>query len=131
MVEEWKGAPSLPEYEVSSFGRIRRIPYEAPMPRGGTRVYGGKAHRGQWDHKSKRRIFVFKDRTYKVHQLVCVAFNGPKPFPEAIVMHNDEDGDNNVPSNLKWGTQKENLNYPGFRDYAKRTCRSKMSSTPF
>lgn len=36
-------------------------------------------------------------------------------------MHMDENSRNNVPSNLKWGTQKENLSAPGFIEY----CRSR------
>jgi hypothetical protein len=51
----------------------------------------------------------------KVHQLVCEAFHGPKPFSTAVVIHLDEDGHNNRPENLKWGTQKENLNMPKYK----------------
>lgn len=58
---------------------------------------------------------VAKQRPRKVHQLVCEAFHGPKPFPEAVVIHLDEDALNNRPENLKWGTQKENLNMPKFK----------------
>lgn len=55
----------------------------------------------------------------KMHQLVCEAFHGPKPFPKAVVIHIDENGLNNRPENLKWGTQKENLNAPGFIAWCK------------
>ncbi|WP_413716185.1 HNH endonuclease signature motif containing protein [Sphingobium sp. B1D7B] len=51
----------------------------------------------------------------KIHQAVCEAFHGPKPFPRAVVIHLDEDAHNNRPENLKWGTQKENLNMPKFK----------------
>lgn len=91
------------------------------MPYGGTRWYGGQPHYGQWDEYTKRFIFRFQSRTYKVHQLICEAFNGPKPFEKAVVMHVDEDGSNNKPDNLQWGTQKENLNALGFLAY----CRSR------
>jgi len=57
----------------------------------------------------------------KVHRLVCEAFHGPAPFRNAVVIHLDEVGVNNRPENLKWGTQKENLNMPGFKAY----CRSR------
>lgn len=113
--EEWRVSPSLPEYEVSSLGRVRRIPYRAPMPRGGYRIYGGKAHYGQ--EADGRMVFVFRGKTYKVHQLVCEEFNGPKPFPSAVVMHLDENFRNNRPDNLRWGTQKENLNMPKIKRY--------------
>jgi hypothetical protein len=112
--EIWK--PSrLPGLSVSSWGRVKIEPYESKMPNGGTRYYVGKPTYGVWDDDHKRFNFLFKRKTYKVHQLVCEAFNGPKPFPKAVVMHDDEDASHNWPSNLIWGTQKENLNYPGFR----------------
>lgn len=124
MTEEWRISPRLPEYEVSSFGRVRRIRYQAQMPNGGLRWYGGQIHVGQISEG--RLIFVFRRKSYKIHQLVCEAFNGPKPFPEAVVCHKDENYLNNSASNLKWGTQKENLNYPAFRQYCADVVRKKM-----
>ena len=115
--EVWIESPSLPDYEVSSFGRVRRKTYTSKMPKGGYRTYGGVPHYGQDD--GKRMIFVYKQKSYKVHTLVNEAFNGPKPFKTAVTMHDDEDYHNNTPGNLKWGTQKENLNYPGFIEYCK------------
>jgi len=55
----------------------------------------------------------------KVHRLVCEAFHGPPPFDRAVVIHLDENALNNKPENLKWGTQKENLNMPGYIAYCK------------
>lgn len=55
-----------------------------------------------------------------MHQLVCEAFHGPKPFPRAVVIHADENALNNAPENLRWGTQKENLNAPGFKEYCRQ-----------
>jgi hypothetical protein len=118
-MEEWKTVPSLPEYEASSLGQIRRIPYEAEMPRGGFRTYGGKEWKGVWTKDRKRRIVMFNRKTYKVHRLVCEAFNGPSPFQGAVVMHLNENSDDNRPENLAWGTQKQNLNAPGFIAYCK------------
>ena len=34
-----------------------------------------------------------------------------------MVIHLDEDGMNNRPENLRWGTQKENLNMPKIKAY--------------
>lgn len=62
----------------------------------------------------------------KVHQLVCEAFHGPKPFSRAVVIHKDENSLNNKPSNLTWGTQKENLNCPGFLAYCRSDARKRQ-----
>ena len=117
--EVWKIVPSLPWLEASSYGRLRVIPYKRAMPYGGTKMVGGIPTFGQWDGER----FIYnrggKDKTYKVARLICETFNGPPPFPKAICMHIDENAKNNQPNNLKWGTQKENLNYPGFIKYCK------------
>lgn len=55
----------------------------------------------------------------KVHRAVCEAFHGSPPFPNAVVIHLNENALDNRPENLKWGTQKENLNMPGFIKYCK------------
>ncbi len=43
-----------------------------------------------------------------VHVLVASAFRGPKPFEGAEVRHLDGIRSNTLPSNLCWGTRKEN-----------------------
>jgi hypothetical protein len=48
-----------------------------------------------------------KRKKYRVHRLVCMAFNG---LPESgqVVRHLNGDKIDNRPGNLKWGTHKEN-----------------------
>lgn len=122
-MEEWKLVPSVPGLMASSEGRVMVIPFEGVMPHGGIRTYGGKPRIGCWVEKENRYIFQWKNqgknKTYKVAKLVCEAFNGPYPFARAVVMHLDENSRNNKPGNLQWGTQKENLNAPGFIEYCK------------
>lgn len=65
----------------------------------------------------------------KAHQLVCEAFHGPKPFDGAVVLHKDENALNNKPSNLRWGTQKENLNAEGFKAYCRARTGGKSPRT--
>lgn len=125
-MEVWKPIPSLDGWEASSEGRVRRVPHERAMPRGGTRTYGGHAWPG-YRAKDGRYEFKADSRTVRVHQAVCEAFHGPRPFPEAVVMHLDEDNGNNRPGNLAWGTQKQNLNAPGFLRYCRDVCRDKMT----
>jgi hypothetical protein len=120
MIEEiWKEVPSLPEYEASSLGRIRRKPFVGVMPRGGERQYGGKEWFGVWHKDTKRFMFTFKGKNYKVAVVVCEAFHGkaPHPYPMSVCMHLDENSRNNRADNLAWGSQKENLNAPGFLAY--------------
>lgn len=125
--EIWK--PVLSELGVlaSSWGRILLPPRYAPVHHGGFRSYLPKPRYGQVSRARKGASHTFyiimvrcdeakaRQRPRKVHQLVCEAFHGPKPFPDAVVIHLDEDALNNRPENLKWGTQKENLNMPKFK----------------
>jgi hypothetical protein len=92
-------------------------PYEKSMPYGGLRTYGGFETKGQWD--GWRFIYVYRGKTYRVARLVCEAFHGPSPAGMPYCLHRDENAANNHYSNLKWGTQKENLNAPGFIEYCK------------
>jgi hypothetical protein len=116
-IESWVEIPSQPGLLASSMGRIMVDPYLAPAARGGERVYGGQPTSGQWD--GKRYLYARKGhKTAKVHRLVCEAFNGP-PQEGQVCMHIDENAANNRPENLAWGSQKENLNAPGFIAHCK------------
>lgn len=42
------------------------------------------------------------------HILVCETFNGPKPSPELMCCHKDDDRSNNAASNLYWGSDSDN-----------------------
>src|SRR5512139_349881 len=115
--EIWRVVPSVPGLLASSRGRVIVAPFIGPMPGGGTRQYGGVARKGSW--ADTRYIFVWGGKTHKVARLVCEAFHG-SPSPEKnVCMHLDENARNNAPENLRWGTQKENLNAPGFLKYCR------------
>jgi hypothetical protein len=116
--------PSIPGAFANSFGEIKLPEASAQMPYGGARKYQTK-----WVSGGKRRAsknakhyyfgIVYRGKNYKVHRLVCEAFHGPPSFPRAVVLHLDENSLNNAPKNLRWGTQKENLNMPKFIEYCK------------
>lgn len=117
--ELWRPIPSLPGWIVSTLGRVMRVPHLATMPNGSLRPYGGTPRYGSWCKDQRRYIIVHERRTYKVARLVCEAFHGAAPDDKPVCMHLDENSRNNRPDNLAWGTQKENLNAPGFLHYCR------------
>jgi hypothetical protein len=117
--EIWRDVPSLPGMLASSEGRVMMVPYRGSMPNGGIRPYGGTPTFGVWNKHDGRFITTIGDRTHKIARLVAEAFHGPPPFEGAVVMHVDENAANNRADNLRWGTQRENLNAPGFLEYCR------------
>lgn len=123
--EIWKPVPSKAGVLASSWGRVCLPPSTAPMFNGGVRSYTPKPTYGYITRSSKTALHEYmglyskKFGNMKVHRLVCEAFYGLPPFHKAVVIHLDENGKNNIPSNLRWGTQKENLNMPRFIEYCK------------
>jgi hypothetical protein len=118
--EIWRIVPSAPHIMASSEGRVMPTPRNEPAGRG-YRAYGGIPSWGSWDRRQARFVVRIAGETYRVAKLVCEAFHGPKPFPEAICLHSDESASNNRASNLRWGTHAENSNEPGYLEY----CRSR------
>ena len=50
----------------------------------------------------------FHGKYHKVHQIICRAFNGLPPTDKPFVDHIDRCKTNNMPSNLRWASSKEN-----------------------
>lgn len=123
MKEEWKEHPYHKGLLVSTLGRIKLPEVKAYMPHGGERSYKTKPTFGvvtKASKTAKHEYYGLMNRklgNLKIHKLVCETYHGLKPFDKAVVIHKDENGLNNKYDNLKWGTQKENLNAPGFIQY--------------
>src|SRR5574337_369786 len=121
-MEIWKPVKSYPGIKASSWGRIKLPKSSASMPNGGKRFYYPLPRYGvKTRASSKARHLYFglqstKFGNLKVHRLICEAFHGSPPFVNAVVIHLDENSLNNKAENLKWVTQKENLNMPVFID---------------
>jgi hypothetical protein len=120
--EIWRDVPSVPGILVSSEGRVMYAPHREPMPKGGTRPYGGQPTFGIWNKTHGRFTITIRNVTHKVHRLIAEAFHRPSPFEGAVVMHVDENAANNRPDNLRWGTRKENMNAEGYLEY----CRGRV-----
>jgi len=115
---------SLPGAFARDDGMVK-MPETIGKTRGnGTRLYKTKWVKGTITKSSKTARheyygLVYKLKNYKVHRLVCEAFHGSPPSENSVVIHINECATDNRPCNLKWGTQKENLNAPGFIEYCK------------
>jgi hypothetical protein len=113
--------PSKPGLQASSWGRVLLPARPVPTFNGGVRMTKPTPRFGcvcKSRAGAAHRYMGFRDSVYgniKVHQAVCEAFHGAKPFEKALVLHEDEDGCHNWPTNLKWGTHTENMNYPGYK----------------
>lgn len=111
MTEEWRpilGAEGF--YEVSDRGRIRSLDR---IDNGGNRRLGRvmktDARAGQRGYRVVKICAPDGSRRMRyVHDLVLEAFVGPRP-PGLSALHWDDDVENNSPSNLRWGTQRENM----------------------
>ena len=96
MTERWRAVLGF-AYEVSSIGRVRRV--------------GGKILRIKPDKDGYLIVTLSRNgkrHDRKVHQLVCSAFNQPRPSKKHEVRHLDGIRSHNTPSNLKWGRPKHN-----------------------
>lgn len=109
---------------VNGLGQFKLPNPTSTMPNGAPRKqetlwrYGEERKAGK-TAKHKYMGTTYRKKNYKVHTLVCEAFHGPKPTDTSVVIHINEDGTDNRPENLRWGTQKENLNMPKFIEYCK------------
>lgn len=75
------------------------------------RGYGSRILNTQLDKYGYKKVRMMKNgkRVKKlVHQLICLAFYGPKPTNDHEVCHNDGSRTLNSVSNLRWGTRKDN-----------------------
>lgn len=94
---EWRALPGWP-YFVSDEGQIRHARRKVPVRPG--------LDRDGYEKITLSNRGVLKSA--KVHQLVALAFLGPKPSPRHVVAHWDGSRRNNTPANLRWCLPKDN-----------------------
>lgn len=123
--EIWLPVASKEGLMASSHGRVMLPQSVIVMPNGGLKLikprpsFGFKTKASKGASHSSLNVQSRKFGNVKVHRAVCEAFHGPPPSKKSVVIHIDENSLNNLPENLRWGTQKENLNMPKFIAYCK------------
>lgn len=111
MTEEWRpvvGAKGF--YEASDRGRVRSLDrLDSAGKRQKGRILKGEARAGQRGYRVVKICAPDGSRRMRyIHDLVLEAFVGPRPRG-LYGLHWDDDVDNNTLPNLRWGTQRENM----------------------
>lgn len=103
-LQEWRSVPGCEGlYEVSSLGRVKSLPR--------TTTKGGIL-KPRIDRRGYQWVGLSKDglvRGFSVHELVALAFLGPRPAWATDVRHLDGDPSNNRASNLAYGNHSQNM----------------------
>lgn len=114
MIEEWQdieGYEGL--YQVSSMGRVKSLKRKAHHWRGGELTIKERILKPITDSFGYRIVNLHtggKQKTHKVHRLVCQAFH-ENPENKPHVNHINEIKTDNRACNLEWATAKENNNH--------------------
>lgn len=110
MIEQWRSVPGFEgSYEVSDHGRVRSLDRLVPGKAGAPTQRLGRIMRTGEEREVQRRYrsVELSGTTYYVHALVLLAFVGDCPEGQQC-RHLDGNTENNLLSNLRWGTPVEN-----------------------
>ena len=109
--EEWRDIPGYEgKYQVSDHGRVRSLDRRVRCGHGGTRLKKGRVLRPASSKYNPHLYVTLGNGTAgsPVHQLVALAFLGPRP--EGLdVRHLDGNAQNNRADNLAYGSRTENI----------------------
>lgn len=95
--EEWRGCEDYPGLFVSNLGRVKR---------------GGRILKQYQEPQGYMRVHGDTNSVVRVHTLVAKAFL-PFIMGKTQVDHKDENKANNIVTNLRWVTSKENTELAG------------------
>lgn len=102
------------EYEVSNTGRVRSLTRTHVQKNGRRRTIKGVEKVLQVNIDGYHVVTLYHESRFKVKRvpvLVLEAFVGPRPSHKHVAMHLDNNKLNNNLSNLKWGTDSENVRH--------------------
>lgn len=108
--EVWLPVVGFDGYGVSDHGRVRSLDRVVVHKNGFRQSWPGRVMKQSLDRDGYPRLSLQRDGrtlTRHVHSLVLESFVGPRP--EGLeACHNDGDSTNNVASNIRWDTKKNN-----------------------
>lgn len=113
-MEIWKTINGFTHYQVSNYGRIKRLEKTIINKRGRAVFLKEIIMKPEITHNGYLRVGLYKNGRLhhkRIASLVAEAFLGIKPNGKEID-HIDGDKTNNTPENLRYVTHKENLNNP-------------------
>jgi hypothetical protein len=105
-VEEWKPIEGFPQYQISSFGRIKSA--RCPRIKLLTLSKGGKRQKPYY--RLRLISLIGEKERFMVHRLVALHFIS-NPEHKPFVNHKDFDRFNNFFKNLEWNTGTENTHH--------------------
>jgi len=113
--EEWKRIVDFPNYDISSFGRVRSFTPIGGRQKERFRLDDFRILKGGLDKDGYRRFLLCKNengtrtvKSIKFYELVSFYWIGPKP-KGLVITHKDGNKNNDCADNLEYKTQKENI----------------------
>lgn len=116
--EIWRDIPGYEGiYQASDIGRVKVLNRECISTGCGGKIYSRMMpekimKQSKNSNSNHKWVCLAKNGVSKrwgVHALVLLAFEGTPLTPGLFCLHKDDISDNNIPSNLYWGTHLENM----------------------
>jgi hypothetical protein len=105
---EWRDVPGFPGYKVSNYGQVKSVARIIDRKNNTPRRVPECVLRPGPSKSGHLSVVLGRGNTRLVHQLVLLAFVGPRP-DGTEVLHSDHNPTNNRLSNLRYGTRSENV----------------------
>lgn len=106
--EKWRAVPGFPKYIASTHGRVAHL---VGHKSGGGYIHVSLPDRLPNGHGHSMGAARKGEKAFRVyaHHIIALTFIGMPPKDKPQVNHKDMNKSNNVPENLEWTSQKENL----------------------
>lgn len=127
-IEKWKTIPNYEDYQVSTYGRVKRLAYYKNVCGGSKQYCEERILKPQHRKLGYLAVHLSKNsvvKSFLIHRLVAIVFI-PNPNNLPQVNHKDENTSNNHVENLEWCDQKYNSNY----GTSKHRIASKLKNGP-